>query len=132
MQLKKIVASIIQSHKNEVARDVKILIDRRFAMMYEDILSAISEQSDIPKAGSARKYVDTRIHGSNVEATDATCNSFGHADCYTGPFPKSSGPIVMDDHQDPCVRPQLEDLSVGLQQKYSLDTLQQEAHLVRP
>jgi hypothetical protein len=66
-------------------------------MMSEDILSAISEQSDIPKAGSARKYVDTRIHGSNVEATDATCNSSGHADCYTGPFPKSSGPIVMDD-----------------------------------
>jgi hypothetical protein len=30
MQLKKIVASIIQSHKNEVARDVKIMIDRRF------------------------------------------------------------------------------------------------------
>jgi uncharacterized membrane protein len=43
MQLKKIVASIIQSHKNEVARDVKIMIDRRFAMMSEYILSAISE-----------------------------------------------------------------------------------------
>jgi hypothetical protein len=129
MQLKKIVASIIQSHKNEVACDVKIMIDRRFAMMPEDILS---EQSEIPKDGSASKYVDTRIHGSNVEATDATCNSIGHADFYTGPFHKSSGPIVMDDCQDPCVRPELEDLSVGLQQKHSLDTLQQEAHLVRP
>jgi hypothetical protein len=132
MQLKKIVASIIQSHKNEVACDVKIMIDRCFAMMSEDILSAISEQSEIPKDGSASKYVDTHIHGSNVEATNATCNSTGHADFYTGPFHKSSGPIVMDDCQDPCVRPELEDLSVGLQQKHSLDTLQQEAQLVRP
>jgi hypothetical protein len=79
-----------------------------------------------------RKFVDTRIHGSNVEATDATYNSTGHADCYTGPFHKSSGPLVMDDHQDPFMRPHLEDLLVGLQQKDSLDTLQQEAHLARP
>jgi hypothetical protein len=115
MQLKKIVASIIQSHKNEVARDVKIMIDRRFAMLSEYILSAISEQSKIPKASSMRKFVDTRIHGSNVEATDATCNSTRHADCYTGPFHKSSGPLVMDDRQDPFMRPHLEDLLVGLQ-----------------
>jgi hypothetical protein len=103
MQLKKIVDSIIQSHKNEVARDVKILIDRRFAMMSEDILSAISQQSDIPKANSAKKNVDTCIYGSNVGATV--------------------------DRQDPCERLELEFLSVGLQHKYPLH---QEAHLVRP
>jgi hypothetical protein len=103
MQLKKIVDSIIQSHKNEVARDVKILIDRRFAMMSKDILSAISQQSYIPKADSAKKNVDTCIYGSNV------------------------GDTV--DRQDPCERAELEFLSVGLQHKYPL---QQEANLVRP
>jgi hypothetical protein len=103
MQLKKIVDSIIQSHKNEVARDVKILIDRHFAIMSKDILSAISQQSDIPKADSAKKNVDTCMYGSNVGATV--------------------------DRQDPCETAELEFLSVGLQHKYPL---QQEANLVRP
>jgi hypothetical protein len=130
MQLKKIVASIIQSHKNEVARDVKIMIDRRFALMSKDIRYALSEQSEISKAGTVRKSVDTRIHVSNEEATDATSNSTGHADRSTISFHKYCGPIVMDDRQDPLVSPQPEDLLVGLQQKDPLVTLHQEAPFV--
>jgi hypothetical protein len=51
--------------------------------MSKDILYALSEQSEISKAGTVRKSVDTRIHVSNEEATDATGNSTGHADCST-------------------------------------------------
>jgi hypothetical protein len=72
-------------------------------MMSKDILSAISQQSYIPKADSAKKNVDTCIYGSNVGATI--------------------------DRQDPCERAELKFLSVGLQHKYPL---QQEANLVRP
>jgi hypothetical protein len=130
MQLKKIVASIIQSHRNEVSRDVKIMIDQHFALMSEDILSALSKQSEISKDGTVRKSVDTRIHVTNEEAMDATGNSIGHADRSTIPFHKSCGPIVMDDHQDPLVSPQPEDLLVGLQQKDLLVTPHQEAPFI--
>jgi hypothetical protein len=86
MQLKKIV---IQSHKNEVAHDVTIMIDRRFAFMSEDIIYAFSEQSEISKAGTVRKSVDTHIHVSNEEATYERSNSTGHADRSTIQFHKS-------------------------------------------